>query len=482
MDGAIKGALFERGLLNEDQVRAGAELAARVVAEGFETVRVLFADQHGILRGKAITARTLGAALAAGLSVPSTLILKDTAHRTVFDVWKDGLTLDGVSLAGAGDLLLVPDPATFTPLPWSPHSAVILCDLAYRTGQRVSVSPRGVLRQAMEGLGRTGHDAVMGLEVEFQVFAISDDGLAHDQATMPPAALATRNTTQGWAFLTETRYGAVEPLMDDLRRAAEAMGLAPRSMEIEMGPSQFEFTFDASDPMMQADRFVLFRMMVKEICQRQGLHASFMPKPRVANAVANGWHIHQSLVSRETGRNAFTPEEDGVPTPEAGAWIAGLLDHAPATCLLTNPTINGYKRFSAFQLAPNRVQWGTDNRGAMLRALFQPGDPAARIENRVADTAANPYYALAGQILSGLDGLARGATPPPPTLTPYAEDQAHLPATLEAAVQAFEASPLYAQALGADFVRYLAHLKRAEWTRYLSTVSEWEQAEYFNLF
>lgn len=482
MDGAIKGALFERGLLSEDQAQAGADLAARVVAEGFETVRLLFADQHGILRGKAIAARTLGSALASGLSVPSTLILKDTAHRTVFDVWKDGLTLDGVSLAGAGDLLLVPDVATFTPLPWSPHSALILCDLAYRSGQRVSVSSRGVLRKAMSALARTGHDAVMGLEVEFQVFAVEDTGLAHDQATMPPAPLTTRNTTQGWAFLTESRYGAVEPLMDELRRTAEAMGLGPRSMEIEMGPSQFEFTFDASDPLTQADRFVLFRMMVKDVCQRQGLHASFMPKPRVANAVANGWHIHQSMVSRQTGRNVFTPAVDGEPTAEASAWIAGLLAHAPATCLLTNPTVNGYKRFSAFQLAPNRVQWGTDNRGAMLRALLYAGDPASRIENRVADTAANPYYALAGQILSGLDGLERGAKAPPPTLTPYAEDQVGLPATLDAAITAFAASPLYAQALGPDFVRYLAHLKRAEWGRYLATISEWEQAEYFNLF
>jgi glutamine synthetase len=482
MDGAIKGALFERGALTEDQVRAGVELAARVVADGFETVRLLFADQHGILRGKAIAARTLASALASGLAVPSTLILKDTAHRTVFDVWKDGLTLDGVSLAGAGDLLMVPDVATFTPLPWSPHSALILCDLAYRSGQRVSVSPRGVLTRSIEALARTGHDAVMGLEVEFQVFSVTDDGLAHEKATMPPAALATRNTTQGWAFLTEGRYGAVEPLLDTLRRTAEVMGLAPRTMEIEMGPSQFEFTFDASDPLTQADRFVLFRMMTKEVCRRQGLHASFMPKPRVANAVANGWHIHQSMVSRQTGRNVFMPAVDGEPTAEAGAWIAGLLEHAPATCLLTNPTVNGYKRFSAFQLAPNRVQWGTDNRGAMLRALLYAGDPASRIENRVADTAANPYYALAGQILSGLDGLTRGAVPPPPTLAPYAADQVSLPATLDAAIQIFEASPLYARAVGPDFVRYLAHLKRAEWARYLAAISEWEQAEYFNLF
>lgn len=470
------------GLLTEDQARAGAELAAQVMAEGLETVRLLFADQHGILRGKAIAARTLASALASGVSVPSTLILKDTAHRTVFDVWKDGLTLDGVPLAGAGDLLLVPDVATFTRLPWSPHSALILCDLAYRTGPWVSVAPRAVLRRAQQALARTGHDAVMGLEVEFQVYAVTDDGLAHDQATMPPAPLATRNTTQGWAFLTDSRYGAVEPLLDTLRRTAEAMGLAPRSTEIEMGPSQFEFTFDASDPMTQADRFVLFRLMAKEVCRRQGLHATFMPKPRLPNAVANGWHIHQSLVAQQTGRNVFTPAADGEPTPQAAGWIAGLLAHAPATCLLTNPTVNSYKRFGAFQLAPNRVQWGTDNRGAMLRALLQAGDPASRIENRVADTAANPYYALAGQILSGLDGLVRGAVPPPPTRTPYAEDQTALPATLEAAIHAFEGSPLYAQALGADFVRYLGHLKRAEWARYLATISEWEQAEYFNLF
>lgn len=481
-EGAAGGGLVARGLLTQDQARAGADLAARVMAEGFETVRLLFADQHGILRGKAIAARTLASVLASGLSVPATLILKDTAHRTVFDVWKDGLTLDGVSLAGAGDLLLVPDVASFAPLPWSPHSALILCDLAYRSGQPVSVASRGVLRRAMAALARTGHDAVMGLEVEFQVFAVTDDGLAHDQATMPPAPLATRNTTQGWAFLTDSRYGAAEDLLDDLRRTAEAMGLAPRSTEIEMGPSQFEFTFDASDPMTQADRFVLFRLMAREVCRRRGLHASFMPKPRIPNAAANGWHIHQSLVRRETGRNVFTPGVDGDLTPEAGAWIAGLLEHAPATCLLTNPTINGYKRFSAFQLAPNRVQWGTDNRGAMLRALLYAGDPAARIENRAPDTAANPYFALAGQVLSGLDGLTRGAVPPPPTRTPYAEDQTSLPATLDAAIRAFEASPLYAAQLGPDFVAYLSHLKRAEWARYLATVSEWEQAEYFNLF
>ena len=476
------GQLVQRGLLTAEAAERGAALADSVGAQGIETVRVLFTDQHGILRGKTIAARTLGGLFASGLSVPSTLILKDTAHRTVFDIWRDGLTLDGVSLAGAADLLLVPDPDSFTPLPWAPHSAIILCDLAYRSGGWVSVSPRAVLRRAVAQLAEAGYASVMGLEIEFQVFAIEDESLAHDAATMPPAPIKTRNTTQGWAYLTETRYGEVEDLLDTLRRAAEAMGLAPRSVEVEMGPSQFEFTFDTADPLTQADRAVLFRTMVKEVCRARGLHASFMPKPRLANAAANGWHIHQSLVSLATGANVFVPEADGVPTPEASAWIAGLLEHAAATCLLTNPTVNSYKRFAPFQLAPNRVQWATDNRGAMLRALLFAGDPASRLENRVADTSANPYYALAGQIVSGLDGLRRGAKAPPPTPTPYAEGAVPLPQSLIEAVEAFEASPLYRETLGEDFVPYLAHLKRAEWQRYLSTISEWEQAEYFNLF
>lgn len=475
-------SLVEHGLLSAEAAERGRALADTIGAQGIETIRLVFPDPHGILRGKVLTARALGSAFGAGVSVPATLILKDTAHRTVFDVWHEGLTLDGVPMAGAGDLVLVPDPETFLPLPWSPHSAIMLCDLAYRTGGWVSVAPRQVLRQAVARLAEAGYQAMMGLEIEFQVFAIDDEALAHAQATMPPAPMTTRNTTQGWAFLTETRYGEVEPLLDAIRRAAEAMNLMPRSVEIEMGPSQFEMTFDAAGPLAQADATVLFRTMVKEVCRTRGLHASFMPKPRLANAAANGWHIHQSLLDAATGANVFTPPSGDAPTAVAGAWIAGLLEHAPATCLLTNPTVNSYKRFAPFQLAPNRVQWGRDNRGAMLRALFYPGDPASRVENRVADTSANPYFALAGQILSGLDGLRRGAEPPAPTHAPYAEGATPLPQSLIAAIEAFEASPLYRATLGADFVRYLGHLKRAEWLRYLSALSEWEQAEYFNLF
>lgn len=482
LDRIASGKLARRGLLSPEQITRAAAMVEEASGNGLETIRVLFPDQHGLLRGKTITARTLGSLFENGLSVPSTLLLKDTANMTVFDIWNGALELDDRPLAGAGDVLLVPDPNRLTPLPWSPHSAVLICDLAFTNGDPVSIAPRQVLRTAMDRLAQAGFDAVMGLEVEFQVFEIEDPALDHSEATMPPAPRGTRNTTQGWSYLSETRYGEVEPLLDTLRRHAEAMGLAPRSMEVEMGPSQFEFTFDASDPLTQADRFVLFRTMAKEVCHDMGLHASFMAKPRLPNSAANGWHIHQSLLSRDTGENVFMAETDGTLTDLASAWIAGLLEHASAACLMTNPTVNGYKRFTAFQLAPNRVQWGTDNRGAMLRALLTGGDPASRVENRVADTTANPYYALAAQIISGLDGITRGSRAPAPTSTPYADDTALLPPSLIAAIEAFEESALFATAFGPAFQGYLSHLKRAEWQRYLMTVSDWEQAEYFNLF
>lgn len=475
-------ALTRAGRYDEAAIAAAVELLARVAETGLETVRMVFVDQHGILRGKTIVARALASAFKSGIGVPSTLLLKDTSHRTVFPVWSADVSIADQPFGGAGDVILWPDPARFFALPWSPHSAILLCDVCHRSGTPVSFSSGTVLSGAVNRLDAAGYHALFGLEVEFQVFERLDPALGHAQATMPGAPVQTRNLTQGYQYLTETRYGEVEDLLDHLRRMAEGLGLRPRSMEIEMGPSQFEFTFDPADPLTQADRFVLFRTMVKEVCHARGLHASFMAKPNLPNAAANGWHIHQSLQDAQTGAALFCPEENGALTRAASGWIAGLLKHAAASCLLTNPTVNGYKRFAPFQLAPNSVQWGADNRGAMLRALLTPGDAASRVENRVADTTANPHYAFAAQILSGLDGILQGDVAPPPSETPYADGADHLPPSLIAAVEAFGQSAFYRDALGDAVVDYLVTLKQAEWDRYLMTVSEWEHQEYFGLF
>ncbi len=454
---------------------------AHVRQHGLETIRLCFVDPHGILRGKTLVASALESAFESGIGVPSTLLLKDTSHRTVFPIWSEDAKVGGLPLAGASDVLLRPDPAGFVPLPWSPHSAILLCDVEDRTGAPVPFSSTAVLMGAVDALAEAGFDAVFGLEVEFQVFRVTDPALGHAEATMPPAPPQTQNLTQGHQYLTETRYGEAQPLLDTLRRTAEAMGLAPRSVEIEMGPSQFEFTFAPGDPRAQAARYVLFRTMVKEVCHAEGLHASFMAKPRLPNAAANGWHIHQSLVSKDSGANLFMPETPGTLTPEASGWIAGLLDHAAPLCLLTNPTVNSYKRFAPYQLAPNRVLWGRDNRGAMIRALLSPGDAASRVENRVPDSTANPYFALAGQIHAGLSGLMSGSRAPAPSETPYDGEARALPTDLGAAIADFEHSAFVRDAFGGEVQSYLATLKRAEWERYLMTISEWEHQEYFGL-
>ena len=472
------GFLVRTGLLAHEAARQAVELVARAGAEQVETVRVVFADPHGVLRGKTVTIAALADIFVSGVRVPSTLLLKDLSHRTVFPVWSAGAD---APMLGAGDVVLVPVPATFRIVPWSPHSALVHCDVATTGGEPVSLAPRHVLHTACERLAGRGLRAVMGLEVEFQVFDPVDPALEHADTAMPARPPATRAYNQGYRYLTETRYDEAEPLLDRLRRAALAMGMPVRSVEIEMGPGQFEFTFDPADPVTIADMAVTFRALVREVCHREGVLASFMARPGLANAAANGWHIHQSLADAG-GRNLFVPGPAGGLTAHAGSWIAGLLRHAPASCIATTPTVNGYKRYTRHQLAPDRIGWGEDNRGTMLRALVHPGDTTSRIENRAPDSTANPYFALAFQILAGLDGLERGLGPPPPLASPYDDRVERLPASLLDAIRRFEASQLFRSAPGEAFVSYLSRLKRAEWDRFMTTVTDWEHREYFTAF
>lgn len=476
------GALSRMGLLDDAAIHAADDLLTHVGNSDLETIRVLFADQHGVLRGKTIVASALPSAFTSGIAVASTLLLKDTSHRTAFAVWSGDATGLPGPMQGVNDVLLVPEPSTFRILPWSPHSAWLFCDVVYRDGSPIPFASRSVLQNAIDRLADAGMAATIGLEVEFHIFERLDPSLNHADTTMPGTPPQTRALAQGYQFLTETRYGEVEPILDDLRRAAQGLGLPVRSMEIEMGPSQFEFTFDPAPVMDHADNLMMFRTMVKEVCAAKGLHASFMAKPNLPNISACGWHIHQSLTDLKTGANLMIPQTAGALTPQADGWIAGLLTHAAASSLLTVPTVNGYKRYQPYQLAPNRIQWGQDNRGAMIRALMAPGDSASRVENRAPDTTANPYYALAAQLISGLDGIQTGLRAPAPTITPYDGDSPRLPVSLADAIAAFDGSALYRSALGDEMVGYLLQIKRFEWDRYLSTVSEWEQAEYFSLF
>ncbi|NMG37846.1 glutamine synthetase [Chelativorans sp. ZYF759] len=476
------GLVGEKGLLDDQAFSLAEEVIRKAEEQGLETIRLSFADQHGVLRGKTVVVSQLASAFRSGLAMTSTLLLKDTSHRTVFSVWGDDIGFGEGVLTGAGDVMIVPDPSTFKVLPWSPHSGWFLCDVHARDGSKIPFCSRSILRDAIGKLDAAGMNLVCGLEVEFYMLKLDEPRLAHADGGMPAEPPRTSLIAHGYQYLTEARYDALEDVMDELRRASQALGLPVRSMEAEFGPSQCEFTFDPDGPLAHADAMMLFRSMVKQMAARRGLHATFMCRPKLDNVVPSGWHLHQSLVDARDGRNLFIPAEDGSLSPQASGWIAGLLEHAAASCLLTTPTVNGYKRYQPFQLAPDRIQWGNDNKGAMIRALMAPGDKASRIENRVAEPTANPYLYFASQILGGLDGISRGLKAPPPIENPYANDSIKLPQSLVAAIERFEASSFYREALGDVFVNYLTHIKRAEWDRYLMTVSEWEQREYFSLF
>jgi len=475
------GTLARLGLIDAEAERAGRDLIQRIAADGVETVRFVFVDPHGLLHGKALVADAVPSALANGVTAPSSLMLKDTSGRTVFPVWTGDAGFGAGVMTGAGDLLMVPDADSYRVLPWAPHAAWVLCDVVQADGVAIPFAPRTVLRTALDRLAAQDLCLIVGLEVEFHVFRMTDDALRHEAGGMPPAPPQTAPLNHGYHLLSEASHGAAEDLLDTLRRTAQEMGMPVRSVEVEFGPSQFEVTFDPAPAAQHADTMVMFRTMVKQVCARRGLHATFMCRPAVPHGAASGWHVHQSLVDRRTGANRFTPDGQDL-SPTASEWVAGLLAHSGESCLLTNPTVNSYRRFQPHQLAPDRIQWGRDNRGAMLRALTREGDPASRLENRAPDPSANPYYVFAAQILSGLSGIEGGLTPPAPIEMPYAADTEALPTSLGAAIMAFTEGSLYSGALGEGFHRYMVQLKQAEWDRYLCDLSTWEQREYFGVF
>ncbi len=478
------GFVARHGLWSEEQADAARRVRSLVEEKGLELVRLSFADQHGILRGKSVAAPGIGRAFSDGCAVTTTLLFKDTSHRTVYPVWEPGAGMGREELAGGCDFVLVPDPGTFRVLPWAERTGWMLCDIYHPDGRPVPYATRRIGRDAVSRLAGAGFDFLCGLEVEFHVLRLVDPKLRPGQAGQPGEPPEVDLLTHGYQYLTEFRADELEPALEIVRRGVLELGLPLRSVEAEFGPSQCEFTFEPAFGIESADNMVLFRSAVKQICRRHGYHGTFMCRPQVADLFSSGWHLHQSLRDRRTNRNAFMPEEEGGGglSPTGRRYVAGLLDHAAASCVFTTPTINGYKRYRPHSLAPERALWAHDNRGAMVRALGGAGDPGSRIENRIGEPAANPYLYLASQIHSGLDGIERSLEPPPPDDSPYASDAPRLPGSLMEALAALRTSALFRSALGDEFVDYILTVKEAEVSRFLSEVTDWEQREYFEIF
>ena len=467
----------------------------RVQEAGVQQVRVSWADLHGTLRGKTLVCdegmQALADALQGGIGMVGTVLLKDTSDRTAFKIFQPGAMAGLERFAAAANVQLLPDPASLTMLPWAPGTAWLRAQPFWADGSPVAVDPRGVLQRVLATLATQGLALQCGLEIEFHIYRIVDDRLAPDDSAWPAEPPAVRLIHPGYHLLSEAHADLADEALALVRRTALGLGLPLRSMEIELGPSQVEAVFAPTDALTAADQMVMFRNGVRQALRRAGYHASFVCRPPLPQAVASGWHLHQSLRAAD-GSNAMAQssprglpgDADQVLSATGVHWLAGLLAHAPGMAALCAPTLPAYSRYQGSVMAPQAAVWGLDNRGAMLRVVGAAGDTATRIENRLGEPLANPYLAIAAQVLAGLDGLQRQLQPGPATEDPYAAGQQALPTTLAEALHALDADTVLQHGLGAPMAQVFAAIKRQEVARHAQAVdaAQWERREYFSRY
>ena len=463
---------------------------------GLQRLRVGWCDVHGLLRGKTLIGPAALDAVLDGVGMVSTLMLKDTADRTAYKVFEPGALDELPGFGMANNLMLLPDPASLCALPWAPGTGWVRAQPWLADGTPVAIDPRRALQHALQRLAEQGHGLRCGLEVEFHIYKVDDDRLDPATAAWPGEPPTLRMIHPGYKLLDEGLADLADEPLRIVEHTALGLGLPLKSLEIELGPSQVEAVFDATDALTAADQMVRFRNGVKQALRRAGYHASFVCRPPFANVMASGWHLHQSLMRLSDGANAFCRDAAAPGSTLADArhtlsdlgahWLAGLLAHARGAAVFSTPTINGFGRFRPNALAPMAALWGRDNRGAMLRVLGGPGDPATRIENRIGEPLANPYLYMAAQIHSGLDGLDCAMAPPPATESPYglADEASRLPTSLGEALDALAADTALQQAFGAPLVACLQRIKRSELARHDEAEDReaWQRREYFSRY
>ena len=417
-----------------------------------------------------------------GVAMTTTLLAKDTAQKTAFPVFTAGGGFGMREMEGGADFLMIADPTTFRVLPWAPKTGWVLCDIYFGNGKPVPFSTRHLYRQTLATLADAGYDYMAGLEVEFHVFKLDNPRLDPEDATWPPEPPQVSLISPGYAYLTETRFDQMEPVLETIRRDVVALGLPLRSVEIELGPSQCEFTFHPQVGLAPADTMMLFRSAVKQMCRRMGYHASFMCRPKVANVMSSGWHLHQSLRDRRTSANAFVSDADAL-SPLGRHFLGGLLDacarggglhHADGERLQALPRLCAGARPGDLGARQSRRDGARD--GRRRRCGDAAGEPHRRAgrESRISTWPRRSSPASTAWRASSIRGL-RPTRPTRPRLS-------FLPKSLDEALAALRGNACLRAGFGSEFVDYYLRLKEAEFARYQAEVTEWEQREYFELF
>jgi glutamine synthetase len=426
-----------------------------------DIVRLSYPDLIGVDRGRDVLLHHLPTACAHGLAF----------CRAVYHTSPRGDVVDvaGGLDAGLPDICVRPDLDTVVPLPWEPGVAWCLGDpVDPATGLPCPESPRDLLRRVVAELAATGLTAVVGPELEY--FLLDRDESA-------PGGWRRYGDVTGNVY-TVGRKGDPDGHLPRVLRHLDALGIGAIAGNREFDGGQFEVNLNHSAATDAGDRAWRFKAAIKELAHAEGRLATFMAKP-FNDGGGSGFHLHLSCADAD-GRNAFDDPSGACGLSDTARHaIAGVLAHAPALAALLNPTVNSYKRFGPDTLAPWLIDWGLDNRSAMLRVPPERGD-GARIELRLGDASANPYLAIAGLVAAVLLGVRARAQPPSP-VQGYGYDPAKaavLPMNLADALDALVADTALTEALGKDFVTAFVSYKRDEIERFRRHVTDWEFGEY----
>lgn len=480
-DAAVGRPAFvaEFGQWDDEQVTAAEQIEAGLGE--VDLVRVAFCDPHGLARSKTLTADAFRIVLRNGMDFSPGPFIFDTGHAVAVDFLGDPC-VGFDEIRGAGDFVVIPDPRTFQVLPHTEsRTAWVLGDEFLRDGSRHPLSTRNVLRQVCARYAARDMAPIVGLEVEWYLTRRLPGPPGHvgNGFGLQGGAPAAEAMNPGYQFNLDTYYDSIATVTDPLAMLLVGLGLPLRSMEHESGPGQVETTFDPLAAFDAADAMLFFRTLVKQTCARAGFHASFMSIPRIDGFDPSGWHLHQSVVNSGTGRNLFSGDDV---SPDGKAYIEGLLERARDFCLLSVPTVNGYRRLTpGFSLSPTRIGWGFEDRSVMVRVLG--GGSSTHFENRVGEPCANPYLAIAAQLSAGLDGLLGRSQ--------SADAIETLPQSLGESLRAFRDGPA-GELLGMPLASCLTMLKESELSRFEAwsarerprdgEVTEWEQREYFETY
>jgi glutamine synthetase len=438
------------------------EVLQRADAEDIELIRLVFVNNSGVPRGRVVDYDGLESAFDEGANVTHAMQSFNALDR---------LVAEG-KYGPAGEVRIVPDPETFTVVPYDERAAVMLGSLHSLDGEPWAAGPRAQLEGYLAELGEQGYTADAAFESEYYYLRETEDG-------------EVEPFDDSACFATDGMRSAHDIVLDTVD-ALKAQGRGLATYYPEYGPGQQELVIDHDSGVAAADNHILFKETVKAVARDHGIDATFRPKP-FAELPGSGCHVHLSLW-HDDENVLYDPDADGrYPLSESGQhFVGGLLDHAPALVALTAPTVESYDRLAPGMWASAYTCWGHDNREAVVRIPSverSNRSGTTRVEFKPADNTNNPYLALLGLLGAGMDGIERELDPGEPLNQDpgnldedelAARDIERLPTTLEEALDALEDDDVLRETMGEDLFESYVEVKRSEWDQSIDEEGDWE--------